>query len=46
MYFLRKCPGILDPYRAILILGYFNYLLLKDDNLGFESLNNRIKDYY
>ena len=30
---------------AILILGYFNYLLLKDDNLGFESLNNRIKDY-
>ena len=30
---------------VILILGYFNYLLLKDDNLGFECLNNRIKDY-
>lgn len=30
---------------VVLILGYFNYLLLKDDTLGFESLNNKIKDY-
>ena len=41
-----KCyNNIYVAIGVVLILGYFNYLILEQDDLGFNSLNDRFNDY-